>query len=137
MARPHQDKPLQQRGLTSWFFAMGRELPGYFLPILGFSLVSNILLLVSPLYMLQVYDRILTSGSKDTLIWITLISVFLLGIYGAAETGRRRICSLAAEELEEKLSERVFAEFDKTHDAGGRLTNDLRVLSRRLRLQAA
>ena len=109
---------------------MGRELPGYFLPILGFSLVSNILLLVSPLYMLQVYDRILTSGSKDTLIWITLISVFLLGIYGAAETGRRRICSLAAEELEEKLSERVFAEFDKTHDAGGRLTNDLRVLSR-------
>jgi len=130
MARPHQDKPLQQRGLTSWFFAMGRELPGYFLPILGFSLVSNILLLVSPLYMLQVYDRILTSGSKDTLIWITLISVFLLGIYGAAETGRRRICSLAAEELEEKLSERVFAEFDKTHDAGGRLTNDLRVLSR-------
>jgi len=130
MAGPNQDKCLQKRGLVSWFLAMGRELPGYFLPILSFSLVSNVLLLVSPLYMLQVYDRILTSGSKDTLIWITLISVFLLGIYGAAETGRRRICTLAAEELEEQLSERVFFEFDKTHDAGGRLTNDLRVLSR-------
>lgn len=120
----------KKRGTVSWFFAMGRELPGYFLPIIGFSLVSNLLLLVSPLYMLQVYDRILTSGSKDTLIWITLISIFLLAIYATAETGRRRICSLASEELEEKLSERVFAEFDKTHDAGGRLTNDLRVLSR-------
>lgn len=130
MAHTKQEKTLQKRGLVSWFFAMGRELPGYFLPILGFSLVSNILLLVSPLYMLQVYDRILTSGSKDTLIWITLISIFLLGIYAAAETGRRRICTLASEELEEKLSERVFAEFDKTYDAGGRLTNDLRVLSR-------
>ena len=130
MAHTQQDKTPQNRGLVSWFFAMGRELPGYFLPILGFSLVSNILLLVSPLYMLQVYDRILTSGSKDTLIWITLISIFLLGIYAAAETGRRRICTLASEELEEKLSERVFAEFDKTYDAGGRLTNDLRVLSR-------
>ena len=130
MARQKQENALQKRGTVSWFFAMGRELPGYFLPILGFSLVSNILLLVSPLYMLQVYDRILTSGSKDTLIWITIISIFLLAIYAAAETGRRRICSLAAEELEEKLSERVFVEFDKTHDAGGRLPNDLRVLSR-------
>ncbi len=123
-------KNSENKGLVSWFFAMGRELPGYFLPILAFSLVSNLLLLVSPLYMLQVYDRILTSGSKDTLIWITIISVFLLGIYAAAETGRRRICSLAAEDLEEKISERIFTEFDKTHDAGGRLPNDLRVLSR-------
>ena len=130
MARQKQKNALQKRGTVSWFFAMERELPGYFLPILGFSLVSNILLLVSPLYMLQVYDRILTSGSKDTLIWITIISIFLLAVYAAAETGRRRICSLAAEELEEKLSERVFVEFGKTHDAGGRLPNDLRVLSR-------
>jgi PrtD family type I secretion system ABC transporter len=72
----------------------------------------------------------LTSGSKDTLIWITLISIFLLAIYAAAESGRRRICSIASEELEEKLSERIFTEFDKTHDAGARLANDLRVLSR-------
>ena len=130
MSGLNQTKVLQNRGLLSWFMAMGRELPGHFLPILGFSLISNLLLLVSPLYMLQVYDRILTSGSKDTLIWITIISIFLLGIYAAAETGRRRICSLASEEVEEKLSERVFAEFDKTHNAGGRLPNDLRVLSR-------
>jgi len=117
-------------GLISWFVAMHRELPGYMFPILGFSLVSNILLLVSPLYMLQVYDRILTSGSRDTLIWITLISVFLLAIYGAAEAGRRRVCGIAAEQLDEILSERVFSQFDTQPNAGGRLPNDLRVLSR-------
>ena len=117
-------------GLVAWFVAMHRELPGYMFPILGFSLISNILLLVSPLYMLQVYDRILTSGSRDTLIWITLISVFLLAIYGAAEAGRRRVCGIAAEQLDEILSERVFSQFDVQVNAGGRLPNDLRVLSR-------
>lgn len=130
MARQPQKKTNDNLGLVGWFFAMGRELPGYFIPILGFSLISNVLLLVSPLYMLQVYDRILTSGSKDTLIWMTLIAIFLLAIFGAAETGRRRICALAAEELEEKLSERIFVEFEGTHDAGRRLPDDLRVLSR-------
>lgn len=130
MAQYKKTPTPENLGLIGWFFAMGRELPGYFGPILAFSVVSNILLLVSPLYMLQVYDRILTSGSQDTLIWMTLIALFLLVIFGAAETGRRRICALAAEELEEKLSERVFVEFDNTHDAGRRLSNDLRVLSR-------
>ena len=81
-------------GVFSWIFSMKRLLPGYFWPILVFSLVCNLLLLVSPLYMLQVYDRILTSGSKDTLIWITIIAVFLMFIYAAAETARRHICLL-------------------------------------------
>lgn len=114
----------------SWLMAMKRQLPGYFWPILGFSLVCNILLLVSPLYMLQVYDRILISGSKDTLIWITLIAVFLMLIYGAAETGRRRICSLAAEEIDVMISDNIFKSFDRYHDAAPNLPNDLRVLAR-------
>ncbi len=130
MAKQKQQKRPENVGIAQWFFAMGRALPGYFLPILGFSLITNLLLLVSPLYMLQVYDRILTSGSQDTLIWMTLIAIFLLAIFGAAETGRRRVCALAAEELEEKLSERVFNEFENTHDAGRYLPNHLRILSR-------
>ena len=117
-------------GMTGWLVAMHRELPGYLWPILGFSLVSNLLLLVSPLYMLQVYDRILTSGSTDTLIWITLISVFLMSIYAAAETGRRRLCGLAAEHLDEMISERVFKRFDEDPKAGADLPGDLRVLSK-------
>ncbi len=116
--------------LLSWLSSMKRHLPGYYWPILGFSLVCNILLLVSPLYMLQVYDRILTSGSQDTLIWITVIAMFLMIIYGMAETGRRRICSMAAEDLDAMISDKVFESFDRNHNSAPNLPNDLRVLAR-------
>jgi ATP-binding cassette, subfamily C, bacterial RsaD len=56
-----------------------------------FSLFINILALVSPLYMLQVYDRVLASRNTNTLILLTLIAVFLLGVYAALESCRTRI----------------------------------------------
>lgn len=117
-------------GFIGWFLAMSRVIPGFFWPLLGFSLAVNLLMMVSPIYMLQVYDRILTSGSQDTLIWITVISVFLLGIYAAAETARRRVCGLAAEVMEERLSQRIFNHFENNHSGVGRLTQDLTVLGR-------
>ncbi|APX68907.1 hypothetical protein [Brucella sp. 09RB8471] len=40
-----------------------------------FSLVINLLLLISPLYMLQVYDRVLVSGSLSTLLYLTIAAV--------------------------------------------------------------
>ncbi len=54
------------------------RLKPYFVALAGFSLASNLLLLVSPLYMLQVYDRVLGSGSTDTLIWLTALALSLL-----------------------------------------------------------
>ena len=44
-----------------------------------FSGVVNILMLAGPLYMLQIYDRVLASHSVPTLI---ALSVFLVGAYG-------------------------------------------------------
>jgi PrtD family type I secretion system ABC transporter len=77
-----------------------------------FSLAENILLLVSPLYMLQIYDRVLTSGSADTLIWLTLIAVFLLAIFAAADHGRRAAISAAGAELDAIVSGWIFRRFD-------------------------
>jgi ATP-binding cassette, subfamily C, type I secretion system permease/ATPase len=37
-----------------------------------FSFLANLLLLVSAIYLLQVYDRVLSSGSLDTLLWLTV-----------------------------------------------------------------
>ena len=56
-----------------------------------FSLFINLLLFVSPLYMLQVYDRILSTRSNATLIVITVIAAFLLLVYAALETLRTTI----------------------------------------------
>ena len=44
-----------------------------------FSFFLNILALVSPLYMLQVYDRVLSSRNVATLVVLTLICIFLGG----------------------------------------------------------
>ena len=56
-----------------------------------FSLFINILALVSPLYMLQVYDRVLSSRNETTLIVITLVVVFLFVVYGALEALRTQV----------------------------------------------
>jgi len=119
-----------RHSFLAWFMALKRTLPNFFRSFFAFSLAINILLMVSPLYMLQIYDRVLASGSTDTLIWLTAIAVFLMAIYAAAEAGRRRICTLAAEEIEEKISNKIFAEFDKQHQAETKLSKDLNLLTR-------
>jgi hypothetical protein len=47
-----------------------------------FSLFINLLLLLPSIYMLQVYDRVLSSGSESTLLMLTLIMVFMYLIMG-------------------------------------------------------
>lgn len=64
----------------------------------------NVLVLVTAIYMLQIYDRVLTSGSLDTLIWLTVIALFALGIYGVLEQARRLILARSAQYLESHLS---------------------------------
>jgi ATP-binding cassette, subfamily C, bacterial len=64
--------------------------PG-FLTAIFFSLFINILAFVSPLYMLQIYDRVITSRNTMTLIALTVIAVFLVVIYAALEKVRSAI----------------------------------------------
>lgn len=56
-----------------------------------FSLFINLLALVSPLYMLQVYDRVLGSRNQMTLLFITLIAIFLFVIYAMLESLRTQV----------------------------------------------
>lgn len=56
-----------------------------------FSLVIDILMLVPPLYMLQIFDRVLTSRSNETLLMFTFISLFLLGINGLLDGLRSKL----------------------------------------------
>jgi PrtD family type I secretion system ABC transporter len=56
-----------------------------------FSLVINILMLASPIYMLQVYDRVLTTGHVDTLIMITVIVTIALAVMCALDALRTAV----------------------------------------------
>ncbi|MEM8749843.1 MAG: type I secretion system permease/ATPase [Pseudomonadota bacterium] len=69
----------------------------------GFSLVTNLLLLTMPLYMLQIYDRVLPSSSIDTLIFLSVIAGLCLFTLGALEAVRGVIASRAAIRLETQL----------------------------------
>ncbi|MEM1040046.1 MAG: type I secretion system permease/ATPase [Pseudomonadota bacterium] len=69
----------------------------------GFSLVVNLLLLTMPLYMLQIYDRILPSRSMDTLIFLSLIAGAALLVLGILEGVRGVMASRAAAALETGL----------------------------------
>lgn len=53
-----------------------------------FSASINVLLLVSPLYLLQVYDRVLPSSSSDTLVYLTIAAVAALVALGLLDVIR-------------------------------------------------
>ena len=73
-----------------------------------FSLFINLLMLVPPLYMLQVYDRVLASRSESTLVMLTLIVVGLMVVLGALEWVRSRVLVRASGRLDSLVSDRIF-----------------------------
>jgi ATP-binding cassette subfamily C protein/ATP-binding cassette subfamily C exporter for protease/lipase/ATP-binding cassette subfamily C protein EexD len=56
-----------------------------------FSLVMNALMLAMPLYMLQVYDRVLGTGRVETLVMLTVMAVGALVILGALDVLRAKL----------------------------------------------
>ena len=76
--------------------------------LMGFSLATNLLLLSVPIHMLQVYDRILTSRSVETLIYLTLIVFAALAAYAIAEVIRARIAPARFKFLHVTLCRRHF-----------------------------
>ena len=70
-----------------------KTLKSGFFAIALFSFVLNLLMLTGPLYMLQVYDRVLTSQNEDTLIALSLILAGAFLVIGLLEFIRSRILS--------------------------------------------
>jgi PrtD family type I secretion system ABC transporter len=60
-----------------------------FVAIAAMSLVINVLMLTAPLYMLQVFDRVLTSQSVETLLYLTLLAGFAFLVYWGLDMIRR------------------------------------------------
>ena len=73
-----------------------------------FSLFINFLMLVPAIYMLQLYDRVLTSGSQSTLLMLTLIMLLLLITMGTLEWVRGQILIRVGVRLELLLNKRLF-----------------------------
>lgn len=85
-----------------------------------FSLFINFLMLMPAIYMLQLYDRVITSGSESTLLMLTLILVFLFITMGLLEWVRSQMLVKVSARLETLLSERLYgATFKQALYSGG------------------
>jgi PrtD family type I secretion system ABC transporter len=79
----------------------------YFLYAGLFSLAINLLLLVPPLYMLQVFDRVLASRSVETLVVLTVAAVVALLVMAVLDVLRARLLGAAGAALDRGLGPRV------------------------------
>lgn len=93
---------------------------GSFISVGFFSLFVNFLMLVPSFYMLQVYDRVIGSGSESTLVMLTLILILLLATMGALEWVRSRIMVRISTRLDTLLGGRLYdASFKQALYSGG------------------
>ncbi|MCH9855249.1 MAG: type I secretion system permease/ATPase [Gammaproteobacteria bacterium] len=89
-----------------------------------FSAAVNLLMLVPVIYMLQVYDRVVSSGSYSTLAMLTLLMVALTTALGGFEWVRSMILIAASNRIEKNLRRRISdATFKRALLTGGSVSN--------------
>ncbi|RUS58806.1 type I secretion system permease/ATPase [Pseudorhodobacter sp. E13] len=83
----------------------GRSL---YLLIFLFSFFVNLLMLTGPLYMLQVYDRVLGSRSEETLVALSVLILVLFLAMGFLDHSRNRMMARVGARFQDALDKRVF-----------------------------
>ena len=77
--------------------------------VFAYSCSYNLLLLAPSIYLLQIYDRVLSSRSGDTLLMLTLIVAFTVVVGGVLDALRRAALGRIGEWLEEELHPAVLS----------------------------
>lgn len=86
----------------------GARLRPLFLTVILFSAFVNLLMITGPLFMMQVYDRVLGSGSEATLLALFVLVAFLFGAMAVLDIVRNQIMSRAGSRFQASLDRRVF-----------------------------
>ncbi len=101
-------------------------------PVIGrvivFSTLLNVLMLTGSIYMLQVYDRVLSSGSVPTLMVLFGIVVVLFGFLGLYDFLRTRLLSRMAMQVDDQLNAAAFHKWLGMGLRTGKDTKDTPVL---------
>jgi ATP-binding cassette, subfamily C, bacterial len=72
------------------------------------SVFVNLLVLTGPLYMLQIMDRVLASGSEETLVALSALATFLFLCMAILDHARARVMSVVGARFQDRLDRRVF-----------------------------
>lgn len=73
-----------------------------------FSFFINLIMLVPPLYMLQIYDRVMVSRSQETLIMLTAVLIWMFATLAILELVRSRVLSRLSNRLDQALTQRIY-----------------------------
>ncbi len=98
-------KPVSPAGELASLFSYFRS---SFIYVGVFSLFINLLMLIPSLYMLQVYDRVMVSRSGETLLMLTLITVWMFGTMGLLELVRSRLLVRWGTRFDSFLNSRLY-----------------------------
>lgn len=79
-----------------------------FIAACAFSFVANVLMLTPSLYMMQIYDRVLSSRNETTLLMISLITLLAYVLIGAIEWVRAQLLIRVSRQLDYSLNEDAF-----------------------------
>ena len=86
-----------------------------FMAMALFSFFVNLLVLTGPLFMLQIYDRVLASRSEATLVALTGLVVGLYLVMGILDHVRSRVAARVGARFQARFDKRVFnAVLDRT-----------------------
>src|SRR5690349_898403 len=100
---------------------------GYFITAAIFSLAINLLYLAAPLYMLQVYDRVISSASQVTLLMLTIALLVAFLALAGLDSVRARVLTRASVRLDNFIAGRVMrAVIDRASSFGGARSQSLR-----------
>ena len=77
--------------------------------ILLFGCLINLLMLSTPLFSMQVLDRVLSSGNKNTLLMLTLLIILALSLLSFIQVSRAFAMNKMGSWLENNLTEKVFS----------------------------
>lgn len=100
---------------------------GYFATAAMFSLAINLLYLAGPLYMMQVYDRVISSASQITLLMLTMVLLLGYAALAGLDAVRARVLTRASVRLDHQMAPRVMiAVIDRTARGGSTRSQLLR-----------
>lgn len=78
------------------------------LAVTGFSAIIGLLGLTGPLFMLQVYDRVLPARSEETLVALVVLAAFLFMLLGLFDLARSRAMARTGHFVQQALDDRLF-----------------------------
>ncbi len=102
-------QPLNRPSGVQELNTIKRRSHGLLVAVFVFSVFVNALMLTGPLYMLQVYDRVLGARSEETLLALSVLVTFLFLMMGVLDHARGRVMARVGARFQSALDGRVFA----------------------------